>query len=437
MRERTTWQVPGRETNRQAATSRKADIYEMNVEHPQPSADQYMAADAGPDTWAETPASYDKSLVKADYDAKGHVKRNEVGFAEFQAPTFDRPAWGDHKYDNHKFASERKAVASHRLASALLRTENKDLVKKVAVGFMALPDASINGALKAMTEASPAAMPEEARFKRAYACTKLAARMLDEAADEPTVERLARAIYQIDDLTLKSIIKAVATSKVAASEASMSKEASEGGSEDGSEKPAAAAAKKSGSKKAPGSEHEKKASPMKEASASEASASEGSGGSGSLSEEAHVSEEKWGEEKSNSMTAEEMLAALMNHSEEEGGDAAPAPAPAPAMMPEGMAAPAPAPAPAGMAMASSPAISFDEDTESMQVHTSALEALFADDPEVKAQREIMAAQRESVARAAGYNVERTASSKGAKKLGAVKASKEAPESALTNLWDRP
>ena len=82
-------------------------------------------------------------------------------------------------------------------------------------------------------------------------------------------------------------------------------------------------------------------------------------------------------------------------------------------------------------------IGFDDDAAPMQVHTSALEALFADDPEVKAQREITAASREAAARS-GYNFERTASSKGAKKLGNVQSSKApAQDVSLESLWDRP
>jgi hypothetical protein len=442
MRERTTWQNKGREINRQAATSRRAeDIYSMNGEHPQPTPDQYMAPNAGPDMWAETPANYDTSLVKADYDAKGHVKRNEVGFAEFQAPTFDRPAWGAGKYDNHKYASsERKALASHRLASNLLRTQNRELIRKVAVGFMALPDAALNNALKAVQETSPAAMSDEARFKRAYACTKLAARMLGDSADEPSVERLARSIFQIDDPTLKSMIKIVAASKSGSEE---------GGSKEPGSKEPKAAAKKPGSKSeasksgVPGSKEPKAAATKKEGSGSwgsksemsgsEHSASEHSASEGSSSASASASakdaltgsEEHSGSEHSSSTDA--MLSAMM-------GDVAPAaPAPVAPAAPMGDVAPA-APAPSVM-MASD--ISFDDDSSPMTVHTSALEALFADDPEVKAQREISAAQRESVARAAGYSVERTASVKGAKKLGSVKAAKEtSPEANLSALWDR-
>jgi hypothetical protein len=85
--------------------------------------------------------------------------------------------------------------------------------------------------------------------------------------------------------------------------------------------------------------------------------------------------------------------------------------------------------------ASGLSINFDEEDAPLKVHTSALEALFADDPEVKAQREILAANRESLT---GFNMNRTASSKGAKKLGNVLAAKESPkEVSLDALWERP
>lgn len=434
MRERTTWQNKEAVTTRQAATSRRADIYDMNVERPnQPTADQYMPANAGPDMWAETPANYDNSLIKADYDAKGHVKRNEVGYADFQAPTFDRPAWGSGKYDNHKFASsERKAMASHRLASNLLRTSDRALIRKIAVGFMALPDAALSNALKAVQDISPAALSDEARFKRAYACTKLAARMLGESADEPTVERLARSIFQIDDPTLKSMIKIVAASK----------EASEGsGSEasaSASVEPKKAAAKKeeeSKSDKAPPKAAAKKAEhPESSTSASASWSAEKSESSKSGGSDHPIVGEEMSESSSSGSGSEDALMKMMMPPAPPMGEGM---APAP-MAPMGDMAPvAPAPmAPTAGKMATD--ISFDDDTAPMTVHTSALEALFADDPEVKAQREIAAAQREQVTRAAGYNVERTASTKGAKKLGSVKAAKEtSAEASLAAIWDRP
>jgi hypothetical protein len=74
-------------------------------------------------------------------------------------------------------------------------------------------------------------------------------------------------------------------------------------------------------------------------------------------------------------------------------------------------------------------ISFEDDGEPMQVHTAALEALFSDDPEVKAQRELTAAAK--------FNPARVAST-GAKKLGSVRATPApAPEASLAALWDRP
>lgn len=427
MRERSTW----KSGNRVATTSRRAeDIYSMNAEHPQPAADQYMAPDAGPDTWAETPADYEKSLIKQDYDAKGYVKRNEIGFADFQAPTFDRPRWGEGKYDNQKYAAQQKAVASHRLATTLLRTENKDLVRKVAVGFMALPDATINNALKAVADTQPSAMNDEARFKRAYACTKLAASMLTEDADEPTVERLARAIYQIDDPTLKKIIRVVASSHVAKSEGSASEGSKKAAPKDEGSAGKHEASKSEAKHATPKAHKAEKSDGKPAAKAAMEKEKSSSSGSGKMAEEMSVSEE----EASGSVSeTSAMLAEMMGDvSEESSGSGSGSVAPAPVAPPAPMA---PAMAPG---MPSTPPISFDEEGGQMHVQASALEALFSDDPEVKAHRDIMAAQREQLQRAAGYNVERTASTKGAKKLGAVRAAKEeAPESALTALWDRP
>jgi hypothetical protein len=62
---------------------------------------------------------------------------------------------------------------------------------------------------------------------------------------------------------------------------------------------------------------------------------------------------------------------------------------------------------------------------------SSLEALFADDPEVRAQRQIVASRNQS---ASGFA--REASTKGAKKLGSVQAKKANPMSSLESLWDR-
>ncbi len=98
-------------------------------------------------------------------------------------------------------------------------------------------------------------------------------------------------------------------------------------------------------------------------------------------------------------------------------------------------------------------ISFDEDEEesaagvpmtigsfAQQASGDELDALFADNEEVQAQRQIRAAEMEQQAREGGYSVPggRTASARGAKKIGQVQRGK-APsvDSTLENLWDRP
>jgi hypothetical protein len=67
-----------------------------------------------------------------------------------------------------------------------------------------------------------------------------------------------------------------------------------------------------------------------------------------------------------------------------------------------------------------------------------LDNLFADDPEVQAQREIQAAEAEQTARESGFGPDVRTASTGAKKLGRVQADK-APnqDTALENLWERP
>src|SRR5271170_2545065 len=101
-RERSTWKKPNGDTSRQAATQRRADIYKMNQEHPQPSATEYESGN--PDSWAESWHGYGD--VEAEYE-NGHVKRNELNFAEFRDNTWkhkDSDNWhsGKGNYDNIK-----------------------------------------------------------------------------------------------------------------------------------------------------------------------------------------------------------------------------------------------------------------------------------------------------------------------------------------------
>ena len=491
MRERTTWQSNGRETPRQAATFRRAedesamDIYNMHGKRVQPKIDTY---DLDSD-FAEGVVT--DMNVSAEYDGK-KVKRNEIGMGEFREDTFKDRDWSKPKYENTRQASERKAIASHRLASTLLRSEDRTLVRKVAVGFMGLSEKSLTDALRAVDATKPEALDDQARFKRAYACTKLAASMLGEVADEPTVERLARQIYRIDDPTLKSIVKTVASARVAADS-----DAAKGDSEPASS-PASksavgsspAAKKASGPKSSPAASPDA-SSPAASPDASSPAAHKAAGKSDAAKDKnpfekkqssaaataakkelpdfmknkssaAAKHEETAGWDKSHakhpeegaSKTAEEMIKEMLGPSEG-AMPSAPAMPSSPASqggMPQMKSSPAmpsspasqggmpqmpSAPAPMMSQQSSALGISFDDDETPMTVHTSALEALFADDPEVKAQREITAANREAAVRS-GYNFERTASSKGAKKLGNVQSSKEAKQDvSLEMLWDRP
>jgi hypothetical protein len=125
MRARSTWTKPeGNETPRQAATSRHADIYTMNQEHPQPSATDYENGD--PDSWNETPTT--NKNVEAEYEGD-HVKRNELGFGEFRDDTWkhkDSDKWNDgKKYDNSKTAAATPAPSSRTASSAKLRRSRR------------------------------------------------------------------------------------------------------------------------------------------------------------------------------------------------------------------------------------------------------------------------------------------------------------------------
>src|ERR1700675_2567972 len=125
-RQRSTWSSkPGSEAApRQAATSRKADIFTMNQEQPQPSPVEYESGD--PDSWAETPTT--NKNVEMDYEGD-HVKRNEVGFGELRKDTFDHKdskEWGGSgKYDNAREAAVlRKSSFALDLSRELLRTND-------------------------------------------------------------------------------------------------------------------------------------------------------------------------------------------------------------------------------------------------------------------------------------------------------------------------
>lgn len=447
MRTRSTWTKPeGSETPRQAATQRKADIYTMNQEHPQPSATEYESGD--PDAWAETPTT--NKNVEAEYEGD-HVKRNELGFGEFRDDTWkhkDSDKWNDgKKYDNSKTAAERKASAAGRIARALLRTENQELVREAAVDLMALPDAVIASTMRRLDQVSPDALPQHAKNRRAYACVKLAARLLGDAATEPSVESLAKTFMTVDDPTLKSIL-----SSVASAQADHNKRlAAEGDEEDKDDKTAQVqqtAAPKEEDEGGDDKTAQVDATAQEDLTAAPEEGGEDEGGEDDGSAEAHgLSPQEMG-------LLDDMLAQEMGGAPAPGGDAdlmsiftqpAPAaPAPAPMAGPPAAACP-----PAGLPMAASdmaglqmPEISFEDDDEgeaAAPVNLASVADLFSDDPEVQAQRQIRQAHHEQVQRVAqGYQgIGRTASAGGAKKVGKVQPDKLSAAQQLENLWDRP
>jgi hypothetical protein len=200
---------------------RKADPYTMNQEHPQPTADQYM--NGSPSEWAEDVNT--GSSVASEYE-NGHVKRNEINMAEFRDDTFTGAGsapWGKGgKYDNARLSSaqqidavNQKAMACQRIASTLLKTDDKEMIEKTAIDLMSLPVRSIASTIKRLNQLSPAALPDQARFRRALACTKLSAILLTEDAEEEGVKKLASVFNGLDDMTLKNILHIVASHRVA------------------------------------------------------------------------------------------------------------------------------------------------------------------------------------------------------------------------------
>lgn len=408
-RQRSTWSQPS--GSRQAATKRQADIFTMNQERVQPSPVEYENGD--PDKWAETPAS--NKSIEMEYEGD-HVKRNEVGFAEFREDTFkhkDSDVWGGPgKYDNQRLAAaQKKASSVERIARQLLRTENEDLVGKQMIALMGIPTPVLAATLKHLDAVSPDSLPQEQKLRRATACCKLAAHMMPGASQDQggPVERLARTLMTVDDPTLKSIIRQVAAVKVAAEE--------EESEDDGKTEASAPAA------------DEAKDEAKTEASAPADLPKPGMTPAPDKTEACGMTPDAAAE-------LDSLLHAEMG-----------APAPS-AELTNLFSPPAPA-APMGMAMPLASGlpsthidIGFDGDEEVGHVATgnhAELDALFADNAEVQAQRDIQAAER---AQALGYASQgfqqpgaRTASTQGARKLGQIQAQPAAqPQDELANLW---
>lgn len=415
MRERTTWQNKVHTTPRQAATSRRADIYDMNMEkgRHQPSPVEYENGD--PDKWAETPTT--NKNVDAEYEG-GHVKRNEIGLGEFRDDTWkhkDSDQWnGGGKYDNQRQAAERKAAGVERIARTMLRTSDESQIERLALDLMSMPAALVEKTVARIHAASPEALPEENRFRRAYACTKLAAQMIGEDAPEETLERLAATVMRIDDPTLTSILGQIA--RYAADmevEEEVEEEAPASESPKSEEPEVKAAAdkdEKTAADKAEDSEEAPKSEPVAAAADSDEDVETAGEACWSADEQAMMTAMM----KEDKAAAEAEPAgdhkAAKEESEEDQEETA--------SWASGM-----------------PEFGDDESSEpkDMTKHASMLDALFADDPEVKAQREIQAASRG----ASNFNVGRTASA-GVKKLGAVrKSDKISGDELLDAIWERP
>lgn len=454
MRTRSTW-TNGTETPRQAATQRHADIYTMNQEHPQPKATDYESGD--PDSWAESPTT--NKNVEQEYEGD-HVKRNELGFGEFRDDTWkhkDSDKWNDGKgkYDNSKTAAERKASAAERVARAILRTANDELVREAAVDLMALPGQVLASTLRRMDQVSPDALPAHAKHRRAYACTKLAARLLGDAATEQNVERLATTFMTVDDPTLKSILSTVAAAQAEFNKRTAQQEEEQ---EEGKTSQQTVQAQEQEEEEQGKTSQQVQAQPQAQTSQQtvQAQQEEEQEEEGKTSqqqeqeeEQGHTSEEQ---QEAHGLTPQEMgmLDQMLQTEMAEGaagGDAdlmsiftppqAAAPMPAAPCPPAAPAMASEQPAAGGFDAAS---ISFDDDDDDATNTNlaSAAADLFADDPEVQAQRQIRAAHHEQVQRAAGYTgVGRTASAGGAKKVGKVQPAKLTPAQQLESLWDRP
>lgn len=401
MRKRTTW------TNHNAADETgEKDIYDMNVEHPQPGATDYETGD--PSAWAEDVNSL--KSIDVEYQG-GAVKRNDAGMAEMRDDTWNHRGtkpWGTGggSYDNQRLAAQKaaevKAMGCERIAKALLRTDNEKVLEPVMTGLMALPSKTITATLKSMDRLSPANLTREGRFRRALACTKLSSLLLTENAKEESLERLATVFASLDDQSLKSILKIVATERVAAEE-------EEDDGPDSTEScdkypPTASApvAKK---------EEEKEEEKEETASAQQSAGVLEEDDLGKLrdlmievekAEEEGTLDELSGEEKEEGKEEEKE-----EEEEEEKVEAGP----------EGLD------------------ITFDEDmggesTASVASSGDDLSDLFQTD-EGRAQQEILAQQ--------GFSpvaTTRTAST-GARKLGAVRASKAGTKNELDSIWDRP
>jgi len=134
MRERSTWNR--NDVVKKAADLKKADIYTMNQDHPQPAADKYVTGD--PSTFAEdvhTPNTWE-SEYKGD-----EVKRNEIGMPEMRSDTFNHSEKTASKEVLLKKADLCVAVARIMLAGT--KTASEKSIENQAFSLMFMPDQAL------------------------------------------------------------------------------------------------------------------------------------------------------------------------------------------------------------------------------------------------------------------------------------------------------
>ena len=124
-------------------------------------------------------------------------------------------AWAPATNEERERAN-RKAKAVEKIARALLRTDQEKLVEEQAVDFLNMPDEMVYTALQRLDAVSPDALPQASKTKRALACVKLAARLLqaeeDDGVPDEEIERLSCTLMSVDDPTLRSMLRQVSES---------------------------------------------------------------------------------------------------------------------------------------------------------------------------------------------------------------------------------
>jgi hypothetical protein len=131
MRERSTWNRT--EVQKKAAQIKKADIYTMNQDHPQPAFDKYVTGD--PSDFAEDVHSPNEWEQEYSGD---EVKRDEIGMPEFRSDTFKHSEKTASKEVLLKKADLCVAVATLMLSGKKIASATA--IEDQAVALMYVPD---------------------------------------------------------------------------------------------------------------------------------------------------------------------------------------------------------------------------------------------------------------------------------------------------------